>query len=107
MTEAVCDNRKKRYWYNGYVFPLIPVLETRPANDYNTSWFCFQWMIFKIWSRDSVGIEFAFVLDSHWGIGVTMLLPYLRVIICIPCPYRLMLWSQKNLWRRPKKTHNQ
>lgn len=82
-------------WYNHYKFPLIPVLQTRKANSHNTSWFAFDWLIIRIWSRDAFDFEIAFTASTHWGIGITMLLPYLRLAFCLPCPEKLGMWIDK------------
>ena len=88
-------------WYNRYGFTLVPFLNTRKADEHNESWFSFEWLILKVWSRSSIGLEVAFVCDTHWGIGFTFCLPYLRIVLCIPCPQSLGTWSQRNLWRKP------
>jgi hypothetical protein len=45
----------------------------------------FHWLFFRIWTRDSFDFELALVFDpSHWGIGITALLPYLRFVCTIP-----------------------
>ena len=98
--DVAVSNYKPRKWYNRYIFPLVPVFTTREANEHNTSGFSFDWLFIKIWSRDSIDLEFAFVLSEHWGIGITALLPYLRIVVCIPCPPKLGIWCQKNLWRK-------
>lgn len=89
-------------WYSSYLFPLVPMLTIRKSDESNESNFSFHWLIFKVWSRSALGLEVAFVCDTHWGIGFTFCLPYLRVIACIPCPQSVGTWSQKNLWRKPK-----
>ncbi len=82
-------------WYNHYRFPLIPVLQTRKANTHNTKWFSFDWLFLRSWSRDSFDFEFAVVASTHWGVGFTILIPYLRIILCIPCPEKFGIWFDK------------
>lgn len=96
------DNTKKRKWYNGYTFPLVPVIQKRKADDHNTSSFSFHWLIFKFWTLDAVDFELSLVLSFHWGFGVIGILPYLRWAIAIPFPYKLGLFIQRHFWRRPK-----
>jgi hypothetical protein len=84
-------------------FPLLPVLDKRKGDKHNTPGFSFSWLFIKIWSLDAFQFELAFTIDTHWGIGITALLPYLRVVICIPCPMKVQMWAQKHLWRHPKK----
>jgi len=79
---------KKEKWYNKYQFPLIPSFTVKKADEHNTKWFEFRWLIFHFWSLDSVRFEIALTIDTHWGIGFTFLLPYLRGVIAIPCPYK-------------------
>ena len=90
-------------WYNCHSFSLVPYLRTRKADERNESWFSFDWLFLRVWSKVSMGLEAAFVCDTHWGIGFTFSLPYLRIVFCIPCPQSLGTWSQRNLWRKPKK----
>lgn len=98
-----CENRKPRKWYTNYTFPLVPVIGYRKADEYNTFNWNFHWMFFKVWTRDGFDFEIALTIDSHWGIGITSLLPYLRVAITIPCPEWLTVKIQKYLWRKPKQ----
>lgn len=97
------DNFPKRQkWWNNYTFPLVPQLEIRKANKHNTWDLSFHWLFFKIWTLDGFGFEIAFVIDNHWGIGFTVIVPYLRLVACIPCPTWLGIKIQQKLWRRPK-----
>jgi hypothetical protein len=105
--DAVQDNLSynfKRTWYNNEIFPLIPIYRPKKSDEHNTAGFSFSWLFIKIWSLDAFGFELAVNVDGHWGIGVTAILPYLRVVLCIPCPQRLGMWVQRNLWRRPKNS---
>lgn len=94
-------NYKPRKWYNNYEFPLVPVLTLKKGNEHNTSGFTFKWLFFKFWSLDAFGFELGVVADNHWGIGFIGILPYLRWVICIPCPIKLQTWIQRKLWRKP------
>ena len=106
MTEVGSTTQVKRKWYNNYHFPLIPNLTIREGDEHNTSSWSFTWLFIKLWSLDSCSLEVGIVLDSHWGIGVIGILPYLRWVVCIPCPTGLMMWTQKYLWRKPKSKVN-
>ena len=99
------DYSLKRKWYNHHFFSLTPQLEIRKENKYNTSGFTFRWLMLTIWAMDAPGCEAAIVCDTHWGIGVTFSIFYLRIIFCIPCPDYIGVWSQRNLWRKPKNRH--
>jgi len=39
-----------------------------------------------MWTLDHIDFECAIVFSDHWGVGVTAILPYLRIAICIPIP---------------------
>ena len=95
--------QKPRTWYNNYTFPLLPQLQIKEGNEYNTKGFSFHWLFFKLWSLDCFSFEVGVVFDTHWGIGFIGILPYLRWVICIPCPEKLMMWTQRNLWRKPNR----
>lgn len=103
------DNRKPRKWYTNYTFPLVPVLTTKKTDEHNTSGFSFHWLFFRVWSLDAFDFELALVADTHWGIGLTAKLPYLRIVACIPFPESLAIKVQRYLWRHPqsmKKYYN-
>lgn len=101
MSQTLSGRSRKQKWYNKNIFPLIPVIERRKENKYNTSSFSFRWLFFTFWTLDGFQFELAFTIDTHWGIGVTFLLPYLRGVIAIPCPERLVYWVHRKLNRRP------
>lgn len=86
-------------WYNHFKFPLIPIFQKRKADTHNSKWFSFDWLFLRLWSRDSFDFEIALTISSHWGIGVTMLLPYLRLVFCLPCPDKLSMWIYKKTSR--------
>lgn len=92
---------RKRTWYNNYNFSLIPTLNIRKADKYNTKSFQFNWLFIKLWSLDSFSFELSFTISSHWGIGFIGLLPYLRFVFCIPLSESLGMWIDKNLDRKP------
>jgi len=102
------ENRKPRKWYTNYTFPLVPVIWYRNDDEHNTFNWDFHWMFFRLWTRDAFDFEVALTVGTQWGIGVTALLPYLRIVICIPCPEILGAKIQKHLWRHTKsiKTFN-
>ena len=92
----------KQKWYKNGEFPLIPIFEIKKGNEYNTNGFSFAWLFLKIWTLDGFDFELSFGISTHWGIGITALVPYLRIILCIPCPMFLEILVQKYLWRHPK-----
>ena len=102
MPNTVYSLRQKNKWYNRHIFPLVPVITTIKADKHNTSGFSFSWLFFKFWSLDSFQFELAFNVGTHWGIGITFILPYLRGVIAIPCPVKLSIWIDRNLDRGPR-----
>lgn len=111
MTSDIISEVEKTYsvrrrWYNSHTFPLVPTLEIRKASQYNVPSFSFKWLVFSLWSLNSVSLELQVVIDTHWGVGVIGILPYLRWVCCIPCPMKLQMWVQRNLWRKPKEDKN-
>lgn len=102
MSQTASGTYRKQKWYNKNVFPLIPVIDIKKANEHNTSGFSFRWLFFTVWSLDSFGFEFAFVATTHWGIGFIGILPYLRWVVAIPCPEKFGIWIDRKLGRRPR-----
>jgi hypothetical protein len=88
-------------WYKRNIFPLVPIIEYRKADQYNTSNFCFRWLFFTVWTLDSFSFELSVVFTSHWGLGFIGIFPYIRWCVSIPCPSKLALWSSKHLNRKP------
>jgi len=100
MSQTASGYSRKRHWYNRNIFPLIPVIQSKKSDQWNTSSFSFRWLFFTFWTLDAVEFELAITFDTHWGLGFKGLLPYLRWCISIPCPEKLGIWIQRNLWRR-------
>lgn len=78
----------KRRWYRRIRFPLIPVYDTRPADEWNASAFSFSWLNLRIWSLNS----FAFAAEFHAeeiGLFLRFQLPYLNIYVwLLPLPER-------------------
>jgi hypothetical protein len=100
------DNWSSKKWYNHHTFSLVPVLQIKKANYHNTSGFTFRWLFLEMWSLDSFAFELALNIDTHWGIGVTAIIPYLRIKFTIPCPQKIGSWSNNNLDRKPKSHYS-
>lgn len=98
-----CGINHSKKWYKRNIFPLVPIVECRKADQYNTSNFSFRWLFFTIWSRDSFDFELSIVLDTHWGLGVIGMFPYLRWCVAIPCPPKFTYWKYKHLDRKPSE----
>lgn len=104
MSQTACGvPSAPKKWYNSYIFPLVPQLEVREGDDYNTKKFTFRWLFFTFWSLDSFQFEISVVADTHWGLGFVGILPYLRWVVAIPCPVRIGMWVTRNLARKSKK----
>ena len=89
MCQSASGTYRVQKWYNRNVFPLVPILEIKKANEHNTRGFSFRWLFFTFWSLDSVQFELSFVATTHWGVGFIGLLPYLRWVVTIPCPEKI------------------
>ena len=101
MSQTASGCYRKEKWYNRNIFPLVPVIRFKKADEHNTRSFNFRWLIFTFWSLDSFQFELSFNVDTHWGIGITFLLPYLRGVIAIPCPESFGMWADRKLSRKP------
>lgn len=99
MTQYACGMQRKQKWYNKNIFPLVPVLEIRKADEHNTSSFTFRWMFLTVWTLDTPQFEVTVVADTHWGLGIIGLFPYLRWVFTIPCPEKVSTWTYKNFNR--------
>ena len=100
MSQTASGYSRKEKWYNKNVFPLVPVITIRKANEHNTSSFTFRWLFFTIWTLDSFSFELSVVATTHWGIGFIGILPYIRWVVAIPCPERLGILIDRKLGRR-------
>ena len=102
MAQYECGTNHSKKWYKRHIFPLLPIIEVREENEYNTWNFTFRWLFITIWTIDSFCFEFTLVADEHWGLGIIGLFPYFRWSLTIPCPVSFGMWMQKHLWRKPK-----
>jgi len=94
------QNEIPRKWYNNHTFPIIPLLTKTKGDEHNTNHIRFNWLFFRVWSRDAFDFELAVVFDpSHWGVGITALLPYLRVVVAIPTNEMISTWWIKHTGR--------
>ena len=100
MSQTASGYYQKEKWYNRNIFPLVPVITIKKSDEHNTSGFTFRWLFFTFWSLNSFQFELSFNIDTHWGIGITFLLPYLRGVIAIPCPERLGIFIDRKLGRK-------
>jgi len=92
---------EKIFYYDR--FPLLPVLNYRKENDYNVSQITFRWLFIYFWTLEHLSFEIALVMDSHWGIAINFLFPYLRLSIGIPLPEFISDFTRKYLHRKTRK----
>jgi hypothetical protein len=100
MSQTQSCRYRIQKWYSKQIFPLVPLLEIKKEDEYNTSGFTFRWLFLTVWVLDSFKFEFAIVADTHWGIGFVGILPYLRWVFAIPCPVKLGIWIDNKLQRQ-------
>lgn len=89
-------------WYRWWRFPIFPHLRTRKADEQNTSSFSFHWLIFRVWSMDSVEIKVEIALDDQRFVARAMV-PYLIFGIFVPVfpqSWTQKLWRKSNRWKR-------
>lgn len=103
MSQTASGVYRKETWYNKNIFPLIPLFRYKKGDEHNTASFTFRWLIFTAWSLDCFQLELSVNADTHWGIGIKGLLPYLRWVIAIPCPENLSIKIDNFLNRKPKE----
>lgn len=103
--EEPIENNKSAYkprkWYNQHEFSLIPLFRYEKAKPHNTAKFTFCWLFFSAWSLDHFSFELSFVCNTHWGIGVIGILPYLRWTASIPVSRKYSMLIDKYLSRKP------
>jgi hypothetical protein len=107
MSQTAAGQQRIEKWYNRNIFPLVPLIATRKADEYNTASFSFRWLVFTFWSLDAFQFELSFNVDTHWGMGIKFLLPYFRGVVAIPCPERLGIWIDRNLSRKSRHEKSQ
>lgn len=91
--------QRKEKWYNKNIFPLVPVLEIKSRDGEQKKGFVFRWMFLTVWDLDFPSFEVSVVADTHWGLGIIGILPYLRWVFTIPCPEKVSTWVYRNLNR--------
>ena len=100
MSHTAYGTSRNQKWYNKNIFPLVPVLEIRKKDKYNTSGFKFRWLFITIWSLDTLKFEFSITTDMHWGLGFTGVLFYMRWVVTIPFTEKFGNWWHKLTNRR-------
>jgi hypothetical protein len=91
------EKEENRYSFNKFGVKISK------ADKYNATHVSIDWWLLKIWTLDSPSFELAFVIDTHWGIGITAIVPYLRIILAVPLPVKLEMWIYEKLNRSPKQ----
>lgn len=101
MEKHYYTNKKTERWYNNYVFPLVPVVIVRKADEDTILMLSFKWMAIKLETMGAFMFEARFMLNAHNGLGADIFVPYLRFHFMIPCPTKVYNWICKNLYRKP------
>lgn len=96
IAEAVQDN----YWPKGwYRFPLLPVVKIRQPDMWNTWFFNFHWLAFRLWTMDSPDIGVEINLDDQ-TLQIRGRIPF--VIFGLFIPLFPQSWAHK-LWRKSRQ----
>lgn len=89
-------------WMYAERFPIIPNIYYDGGDKYNASKISFRWGPIWLWTLEYPYLEIGVCCDTHWGIGLRFLLPYLRMVISLPLPYSFR--HIENQFRRTPKT---
>lgn len=86
-------------WFRWIHFPLFPRVEYRPGDDENT-WSCsIRWLLFSVWTIDSITLSLEVDLSLE-DFQFWVRLPYLVTRLRLPLfPVNLSM----KLWRKPRK----
>lgn len=85
----------KAPWYHWHGFPLLPLWEYRPEDEWNTSSWSFSWLNLRVWSSISPDLEFWISLNDQ---GLFVQLHFLYAHIKITFLAFPESWHQK-FWR--------
>ena len=99
MSVYLLGTPRVQKWYNRNIFPLVPLFEYRKTDKHNTCRFNMRWLFFTIWTLDTLCFEISIVADTHWGIGIIGIFPYIRWRATIPCPLKIGMWIDTHLSR--------
>ena len=77
-------------WWRNRRFPLVPIWETRDADEYNTFHWSLNWLFISYWSLDAFAFEVSLSVSPGFiqGISVGVILPYTRLVFYLPVPLR-------------------
>ena len=93
MSHTASGTSRNQKWYNKNIFPLVPILEIKKRDKFNTSGFTFRWLFITICSLDSLEFEFSITADANWGLGFTAIFFYMKWDVAMPCPEKFSdLW---------------
>ena len=62
MSQTASGYYRKEKWYNRNIFPLVPVITIKKADEHNTNGFTFRWLFFTFWSLDAFQFELSLTL---------------------------------------------
>ena len=90
---------EKRRWYRLPQFPLVPMFEYTPGNEWNSPDFVFAWLLLHVWTLMTPQLAFGFEASDS-GIHLSIHLPYLKIVFwLLPFPVAIHRWSYKHFWR--------
>lgn len=99
IDSVVYEANTKPKWYHWHRFPIMPIFEYRPADEFNEPNFNFSWLMVRIWSLISPDIEFCVTIEDVGGY-VSIRIPYIKIVIWFL--WFPMAWHQKT-WRTANK----
>lgn len=98
--DLVVADAVKRTWYRYYRFPVLPLLDIREADEWNSWAFAFSWLFLRVWNLDSVSLALRIEL-SGGGLIVQLIVPYMSIVVhLLYFPQRLESWVMGHLWRK-------
>jgi hypothetical protein len=96
-----CAQTVKIPWYHWHRFAVLPNLQIKKADQYNTWGFSFHWLVFRCWTMDSPDITFSVNLNDQ-SLNIRFEPPYMCMGLFIPVFPQT--WSQK-LWRKTRNCY--
>lgn len=98
--DSIPKEPKHRKWYRWHKFPLLPNVEYKARNEWNSTHISFSWLFLRVWTMDSPDIGLHFDLQDS-GMSVRLRLPYLNIHFwLLPFPDSFARLSMDRLWRR-------
>lgn len=93
--------REKQKWYQHPRFPLVPMFDYRPGDEWNERDWSFSWLNVRAWTTLAPHISIALELMEQ-GLDLRISPPYAHIHIW------LLMFPDvlgHRLWRKPAKKH--